>query len=83
MHTKQGESSLDTSPTSQGEGIADNSRPSTKPYKEEKWSKAKFVQGSFNGDKTASYKESENSKGMEVEKAAGQGRGISKQNYNK
>ena len=33
MHTKQGESSLDTSPTSQGEGIADNSRPSTKPYR--------------------------------------------------
>jgi len=51
MHTKQGESPLNTSPILQGEGIADNSRPSTKPYKEEKWSKAKFIQGSLKSRK--------------------------------
>lgn len=80
---KQGTSPLNLSSISQGEGISDNSRPSMKPYKEEKWSKARFTQGSFNGDKTASYKESEYSHSVEVEKAAGQGRGIAKQGYGK
>ena len=63
---KQGESPLDTSMVKQGEGIEDNSRPSNKPYKMEKWGKARFTQGSFNESKTASHKEPERSRATPV-----------------